>query len=43
MNGEVGWSSFFVNLKLDKAAAQLGLQKDREIKAYLIKALAKKT
>jgi hypothetical protein len=42
MNGEVGWSSFFGNLKLDQAAAQLGLQKDCEIKAYLTKALTKK-
>jgi len=42
MNGEVGWSSFFINLKLDKTAAQLGLQKEREIKANLTKALAKK-
>jgi hypothetical protein len=25
MNGEVNWSSFFVNLKLDKTAAQFGL------------------
>jgi hypothetical protein len=32
INREANWGSIFVNLKLDKTAAQLALQKDHEIK-----------